>query len=200
MSTSVWPFTIKRPYSERRTYLTNQRGLTGGFTARRAEYGDDGKFTARFAMRLPRDSQTLATWYSFVDARKGADDSFLYKSVFDQYHDVTDEAVGTGDGSTTDFALDMKHIDTSTLVVELDGTPTVLYTLTGNNSAPIIEFNSAPAGSVVITASYDYYHQVHFDTDDLEPEILARGSTDATTLAELPFVSVTETQPGDYLA
>lgn len=200
MSTAVWPFTTTRPYTERRTYVTNARGLTGGYIARRNELGGDGKFRARFNVRLPRDSQTLATWYTFVDAREGAYDSFLYKAQFTQYNTVTDEAVGTGDASTTDFPLDNKYIDASTLVVELNGTPTVAYTLTGNYTAPIVELDSAPGGGVAITASYEYYHSVHLTSDDLEPEILSRGTTDATTKALLQGVEIEEAQPGDYLA
>jgi len=69
------------------------------------------------------------------------------------YTAVTDEAVGTGDGSETEFSLDHSPILQVTSV-ELDGTPTTDYTVDYDDGK--IKFGSAPSSGVAITASYAY--------------------------------------------
>lgn len=66
---------------------------------------------------------------------------------------VEDEAVGTGDGSEVTFSLANPCIHA--LTVFLGGTPTTAYTL--DEISGIIEFNTAPALDVVITATYHHY-------------------------------------------
>ena len=71
---------------------------------------------------------------------------------------ITAEAVGTGDGTGTDFALDYAPIAGS-LTVKIDGVTTTDYTLTGTTVA----FDTAPANGEEITA--DYRHTVTLTAD-----------------------------------
>ena len=64
---------------------------------------------------------------------------------------VTGEAVGTGNGTETDFALDHEPI-TGSLTVYLNGVATSAYTLAGST----VTFTAAPALGDVITADYKY--------------------------------------------
>jgi hypothetical protein len=64
---------------------------------------------------------------------------------------ITDEAVGTGDGTETVFALDYYPVTRlDDLVVEVDGTPTTSYSISGKT----ITFDTAPGNTLTVTASY----------------------------------------------
>jgi len=65
--------------------------------------------------------------------------------------DVTNEAVGTGDGTTTSFTLDHTP-DGGPMTVTVGGTATTEYTVSGTT----ITFSTAPATDAAIVASYSY--------------------------------------------
>lgn len=205
MSNVVFPFTISRPYAERRVTSTAGRQLGGGLVVLRDEFGAPGwLYVSRFRVSLPRDGQTVDDWDDFVAARLGAD-TFLFQAHRTQNKTVTDEAVGTGDGSTTVFALDKKHLDSTTLVVKVDGVTQTGsgtdYTFSGNNTAPIITFEagSIPAGAEAVTASYNFYFPCVFARDDMPPELRAGGTTSATIRHDVPVV-IRELKPGAHIA
>lgn len=204
MSTTVFPFTVLRPFSEIALTDTVGRDLNGGLTTRRAKFTDapGWLYVATLTLRFPRGGYTVDDWHSFIAARSGAVDTFLFKGHADLFHDVTNEAVGTGDGSTTAFALDKKHIDASTLVVKVNGvtqTSGVDYSLSGNNTAPTLAFSSPPTAGHAITASYDYYMPVWFTADPPPPEMLRGGSTTATSTHVVNSVGIAEQYPGAHL-
>lgn len=170
-ATVVWPFAFIRPYDELRVTSEDIVRLGSGVTLRRDNLPSPGfMLNVRGTMRLG-PTTILKTWQDWVDTY-GTTLGFLFKcadlvaassSDYNANREVVDEAVATGDTTTTAFALDMRHIDESTLVVKVNGVTQTGggtdYTFSGNNSAPIITFNSAPA-AVPITASYDYYWPV----------------------------------------
>jgi len=204
MSNTVWPFTIRRPYSERATHNTTRLGLNNGREVRRVEFGSYGQFIAEGGIRVPMNSQTIATWHAFVTTMQGGYDSFLYKPHLDVFKKVTLEAVGTGDGTTTAFTLDSKHIDSSTLLVYK---ATVLqtgggtdYTFSGNNTAPTVTFNSAPTLGQAIEATYERYYPVVFVDDDLVPRDLSLTGVDSTSIWEVARITLRETSPGAHRA
>lgn len=202
MSNTVWPFSFSRPYSEFESTETTAIALNNGVESRRAEFGTYGKFTIRGRVRLPMNSQTAADWYTFVRARQGAYDPFLVSAHFTRHNTVTDEAVGTGDGSTLAFELDMKHINESTLVVKVAGstqTLTTHYTVSGNNTAPTVTFLSAPTGGQAVTATYSYYYPMRFATDELVPRDLHLTGSDSTAVIDVN-VTLVETAPGAHRA
>ena len=69
------------------------------------------------------------------------------------YTKVEDEDVGTGDGSTTEFALDHSPV-LEVISVEEDGTATTDYTVDYDDGK--IKFGTAPDTGVAITATYAY--------------------------------------------
>lgn len=200
MSNTVWPFTLLRPYKERETFETTRFALDGGHESRRAEFGTYGQLRVDARVRLPYAAKTLTDWAVFIRAVKGGYDSFLYKALQADHRTQTLEAVGTGTGSLTTFSLDMRHVDASTLLVYKAGvlqTLTTHYTVSGNNTAPLITFLSAPSNGQAITATYDYYHPVTLveGGDDQNGEWLHDTGADATRIVEFP-VTFLETYPG----
>lgn len=202
MSVSVFPFSLMRPYRERRVFATSKQEMQNGRTLVRAEFGTYGRMTIQARARVPYGGQTLATWIAWWLARQGSYDPFLVKCHHAAHKTQTLEAVGTGDGSTTAFALDMRYIDESTLLVYKAGvlqTLTTHYTVSGNNTAPIVTFVAAPAGAAAITATYDYYHPMRHESDDVEPQDLHLTGADATAVVGFDLTLV-ETEPGAHRA
>lgn len=202
LSTTIWPFTFLRPYRERRAFSTTVQSLANGRELRRPEFGDLGRLTVSSRVRLPYGSKTLADWIAFWTGIGGAASTFLLKAHHAAHKTQTLEAVGTGDGTTTAFALDKRYIDEATLLVYKDAvlqTLTTHYTFGGNETAPTITFVSAPAGAVAITATYDYYHPVRFVSDEIEPHDLHLTGSDATAIVEIE-VDLVEIAPEAHVA
>lgn len=202
MSNTVFPFTLLRPYTERAVHSTTVERTNSGNVARRAEWGSYGQMTIKGRARFPLGAYTVDDWHSFVVARQGGYDSFLYKCLLTRHRTQTLEAVGTGDGTTTVFYLDMKHVDSSTLLVYKAGvlqTLTTHYTFGGNNTAPAVTFVSAPTGGQAITATYDYYYPVRFRNDDLEPRDLNPTTAHSTSTWDVE-IEMEETSPGAHRA
>lgn len=83
---------------------------------------------------------------------------------------VTNEAVGTGNGVLVDFTLDHSPIVASSLVVKVDGTLTLAYTL--DDVTGTISFTEAPEDTLAITASYDYFSHSTADFPHVVPLII----------------------------
>lgn len=207
MSNTVFPFTLSRPYLEGALHITRGTDLGGAVLVRRNEIPDapGWVYAARFDLRLPRGGQTVDDWDDFLEAREGAYDTFLFKAHRPKFKTVTDEAVGTGDGSTVVFALDKKHIDSSTLVVKVAGATQTGggtdYTFSGNNTTPIVTFEagSTPSGGQAVTASYEFYMPVRFVEDPEPPDQRAGGSTSSTVPYTLRGLRIVEDKPGAHL-
>lgn len=112
--------------------------------------------------------QTLLTFYNRVG---GDAQLFQFNDVDDT--SVTDQALGTGDGTTTAFQLVRTMTGTGgntfvepvwlpigTPVVKINGTPTVLFTL---GATGLITFNSAPANGAALTWTGTYNWPCRFD-------------------------------------
>jgi len=67
---------------------------------------------------------------------------------------VTDEAVGTGNGTTKEFDLDNANVDLNSLVVKVDAVVVKDYDVTVKGH---ITFVTAPGDTLAITASYTYW-------------------------------------------
>lgn len=204
MSTSIWPFTFHRlpRFLETPVFKTRIAAGNEGADQRAAEFGDDYKLSVSGSLRLPQGSNTLATWLAFVEARLGRYDPFLYSPWSQRYRVVTLEAVGTGDGTTTAFALDSRYIDASTLLVYKAAvlqTLTTHYTFSGNNTAPLITFLSAPTGGQAITATYSRYFPMFLEDDGSEPVYLTSDAADATRKVRIDGIELMETAPGGHL-
>ena len=172
-ATVVFPFTpLDFPirYREARVSSTRTFGIEGGYTLRADGLPTPGWiYVARFAVKTGRNGNTLKTLMDWIETY-GGHTGFLFKAAdvrnssatnYNPNREVVAEAVGTGDGSETDFNLDMLHLDSSTLKVYVDSVEKtgggVDYTFSGNNTAPLVAFGVAPGNSSVVTADYDYY-------------------------------------------
>lgn len=201
MSTTVFPFTLLRPYKERRVHDTTLYEIASGVTLRRAEY-TVGLLAVEASLRLPYGGQTAADWDSFLATHKGGYEEFLYKAL--RWRTSTAEALGTGNGTTVAFALDYRYVDASTLLVYKAGVLQTLsthYTFGGNNSAPVVTFLSAPTAGQAITATYDYYHPVRLAEggDDPDTEHLHDTGSDSTRIVQVRRIALLETAPGAHL-
>jgi hypothetical protein len=71
---------------------------------------------------------------------------------------VTNEAIGTGDGTKTVFNLDQYpvQVDAGTFEIRVDGTPVTTATLANKDANQVsqVTFSSAPASGALITGDY----------------------------------------------
>lgn len=149
-----------------------------------------------------RAEAQLATLIEFFYARRGRAHGFRFKNPAD--YQGTAEAIGTGDGSETEFQLVKVYTSgagtysrkvskpvADTVVVSLGGVPQVdsngdpdgwsVDTTTG-----IVTFISPPSSGEVITATFDFDIPVRFDTDHL-PQALV---TYQARSADVPIVEL----------
>jgi uncharacterized protein (TIGR02217 family) len=118
--------------------------------------------------------QELSYVTGFFNARKGSYDSFLFSDPDD--HSVTDQGIGVGTGSATQFQL----------VRAFGGFSEPVYDITGNQSISVgntpkvegvdfnisavgmVTFTSPPAGGQSITWTGSYYRRMRFKQDMAE--------------------------------
>lgn len=117
------------------------------------------------------DAQALV---AFFHGRRGKQRAFLLKAYDD--FTLTDEAIGTGDGSTVAFQAKksydtlnpwvrtIRHIKTGTPVAKVDGTPATIASYTNG----LITLSSAPANGKAVTLSCEFYVPVRFDVDEFD--------------------------------
>lgn len=108
----------------------------------------------------------------------GPHDTFLFTDP--EGSSVTDQQFGTGDGSRKVFALQRLyggHLEpigktNGAITVKVNGNSTSSYTLVDGR---IIEFNSAPANSAVLTWSGSYYLRCRFVDEELDADQFMAG-------------------------
>lgn len=118
----------------------------------------------------------LAQLRGFFLARKGRADDFLFDDRDDRQ--VTDQALGVGDGSTRVFQLvrtaegfaEPVYALNGAPVVKVAGTPTSVTT----DSQGRVTFATAPAGGAALTWSGLYRWRVAFTQDQAEVEEFMR--------------------------
>jgi uncharacterized protein (TIGR02217 family) len=141
---------------------------------------------------------------AFFEARIGRLYGFRFKDFSDYKScapgaDVTptDQALGTGDGATTEFQLaktytsgpaswprTIKKPVAGTVRAAVDGTETsvAVDTTTG-----LVSFASAPAAGAVLTAGFEFDTPVRFDTDELSINL---ASFNAGEIPSIPIVEI----------
>ena len=143
--------------------------------------------------------QSKADYYEIFDfflARQGRLYGFRFKDWVD--FEATDEPIGTGNASDTEFQLIKtygsgaytyvrpitKPVD-GTLTVYLDAVATTAYTV--DNDTGVITFDSAPGNAVAITATFEFDVPVRFTEDDLEIALqyVEAGSVPSIEILEL---------------
>ena len=199
MSTEIFSYTVHQPYAEGVIHLTEISEAQGGRENRLARYPAYGIFrVSRSSLRFDVAGNALSTFVTFFNARQGRYDTWLYAPLYDAFGLVTAEALGTGAGVATDFALDSKYIVSATLLVYVGGVlQTSGYSLVTNYTTPIVRFTGAPTG--VITATYHRYYPCRFEQDELQitPKMLA--GTDDTSVLVVENLSWRQNYAGSHL-
>src|SRR5262249_49619204 len=126
-----------------------------------------------------RSAPSYAEWQSllsFFDLRQGLFDSWLYTDADDNA--VTDQPVGSGDGSTTVFQL-VRTLGTYVAPIIAPNAITSIkiagvvqsggsYSVNANTGQ--ITFTTAPASGAAVTATYSYYFRCRFFEDSMDLE------------------------------
>lgn len=179
-------FTPSKP-SE--TVWTEEGGLvevppTTGDTKSRYEW-DDARYENRHTVKYPPG--TAAALKEFLlQHRLG----FLFEDPDRSFSEVTENFTFTGSET---FALARKFINASTIVLTVDGSPESNWSLTGNNTAPVIVPSGGFAtGAVVVT--YRFYYQVKPGPIPLRSQLIVPGAKPA----QASTVEVFEIKPGGH--
>jgi len=118
----------------------------------------------------------LQSLMGFFNARRGAFENFLFTDPTDST--VTDQVIGAGTGSQTQFQIVRTMGGFTEPVMNLNGNPVikvngVTQTLGGNytvNSTGMVTFASPPTAGASITFTGSYYFRVRFTKDELDFE------------------------------
>lgn len=193
MSVAVFPQLAGLTYPAIRTptFQTRKPVSVSGKTTRISDWS-----SPRYSWEIPAsvlrqgviDGVTeteFATLEGFFEQMRGGGDSFLYTDPKDNA--VTGQAIGVGDGVTTQFQL-VRTFGGNTIdilamnfllgfTVYVNGvakTYTTDYTINGwaSVSAPgVIVFTSPPGSTLAITADFHYYFPCSFDDDTMSFEL-----------------------------
>ncbi|PPB79423.1 uncharacterized protein (TIGR02217 family) [Albidovulum inexpectatum] len=167
---------------ERRTQIVE---LASGDEERNASWANSRRrYDVAYGIRRADD---LAAVVAFFEARNGRLYGFRFKDWADyksclpsQTPSATDQAIGTGDGTTTDFQLVKVYSSGSqtwTRAITKPVAGTVRIAIDGSAQASgwavdtttgLVTFNTAPASGAAITAGFEFEVPVRFDTDTLD--------------------------------
>lgn len=178
MSNALFPDLIglKAERSAEPEFTTRiQRGVSGAEARAAMQAYPTVRFTLDYDVIRHGASVDLRQLKGFFLARRGAFDSFLFTDETD--FSVTDQAIGTGDGTTTQFQLartwgydassqltePVMNVNAITNVKKA-GTATTAYTI---NSTGLITFTTAPTAGQAITWTGSYYYRARFLSDNL---------------------------------
>ncbi len=188
---------------ERRTEIVT---LASGFEERNTPWARSRRrYDAGIGVRTVEDLEAIL---AFFEARKGQLYGFRWKDWLDHHSaasgtaiSATDQQIGLGDGTTTEFQLTKTYGsgDTSyvrTISKPVDGTIHVAVggvTLetgtdyTADPSSGRIELASAPGMGLAVTAGFEFDVPVRFDTAQIEYNIAA---FDAGSIPSVPIIEV----------
>ena len=167
---------------ERRTQIVE---MASGDEERNGSWADSRRrYDASYGIRKADD---LAAVTAFFEARRGRLYGFRWKDWADYKSGLpsaiitaVDQPIGTGTGAATTFQLVKRYISgaqswTRTITKPVAGTVAVALNgvtqITGwtmNTATGFVNFASAPAPGVAITAGFEFDVPVRFDTDTLD--------------------------------
>jgi uncharacterized protein (TIGR02217 family) len=153
-----------------------------------------------------RTLDDLSAVIAFFEARAGRLTGFRFKDFADckscipaTTPSATDQALGTGDGTTRVFQLRKTYADTAasyvrviakpvtgSVLVAVDGTP-LTSGFTVDAATGLVTFDAPPAGGAVLTAGFAFDTPVRFDTDTLSVNL---ASFAAGELASIPLAEI----------
>jgi len=187
---------------ERRTQIVE---LASGDEERNASWANSRRrYDAAYGIRRADD---LAAVVAFFEARNGRLYGFRWKDWGDYKSclpsgtpSATDQSIGTGNGTTTEFQLVKAYTSgaqTWTRTITKPVSETVTVALDGivqasgwsvDTTTGLVTFATAPATGVGITAGFEFDVPVRFDTDhlDVTHDIERLGS-----ITSIPLIQVT---------
>ena len=186
---------------ERRTQIVE---LASGDEERNASWANSRRrYDVAYGIRRADD---LAAVVAFFEARNGRLHGFRFKDWGDHKSCLpsgtstpTDQAIGSGDGTTTAFQLVKSYASGSQTWVRTITKPvvgTVRIALDGaeqlggwsvDTTTGVVTFDSAPAEGVAVTAGFAFDVPVRFDTDvlDVTLDLERLGSITSIPLLEI---------------
>lgn len=144
-----------------------------------------------------KTQEQLDALIAFFRARKGKAHGFRFKDWTD--HSAVAQAIGTGNGSATQFQLVKAYAsgsvtETRTVTKPVSGTVSiylnsVLQTggVSVNYATGVVTFASAPGSGVAIAADFEFDVPVRFDTDRLSASLDSYGSH---SWLDIPLVEI----------
>jgi uncharacterized protein (TIGR02217 family) len=184
--------------------LTDIVTLASGREERNSRWAHSRRrYNAGYGVKSRADMQAVL---AFFEERRGRFHSFLWRDGLDFSSNggsdaptPADQAIGTGDGSTTTFQLVKRYgaaFDpylrpitkpvAGSLRVALAGTEvTTGYGV--DTATGIVTFDTAPVAGVAITAGFLFDVPVRFDTDRLDIEL---SSFEAAEVPSIPVIEV----------
>lgn len=151
---------------------------------------------------------------NFYIARNGCAYAFRYNDPLDHNsasgvgsYSNTDQVIGVGDGSTTEFQLVKKYVQGPGTVTRTITKPiTVVIAFNGinqtsgwlfDNSTGIVTFSSAPSIGVLITAGFDFDVPVRFGKEIDQQLTQSIDGFDSGEIQSIPLVEVMDTTQVD---
>lgn len=185
---------------ERKTEIVT---LGSGFEERNAVWANSRRrYNAGLGVKTLDDLHAVI---AFFEARLGRLHGFRFKDFTDWKSCAplaavvpTDQAIGTGDGSATAFALTKTYTSgagswTRAIAKPVSGTVRVakdgVEQMSGfsvDTTSGVVTFTSAPANGVAITAGYEFDVPVRFDADALTINL------DGFRSGEIPHIPLVE--------
>lgn len=211
MSVAIFPFTLGEEYGEGFIDETLATQMGGGREVRSPTFASVGRFEAEGSLRIPQGSNTHDTLAAFVRARRGRYDTFLYLPAYSYNRKSVSEAVGTGNGVATLFALDYLYPKTGSFTATVNGVASVegagwsLADSEGNSwtlgEAPYMKFAAPVTNNHAIVATYEFYVPVRFEDDDLMRRLGVdnHNSTSASITAFLDRLGLRQDYAGSHL-
>ena len=150
---------------------------------------------------VPLDEAAAQDLVRFFNARSGKAQGFRFRDPFGwrtaAVVTALDQALGTGDGETTEFQLLLddgsgaskaitRPVAGSVRLAE-DGVEISAFSVDG--ATGLVTFDDAPANGAVLTAGFEYDLPVRFENDRLE---LTQSAVGALQLMRLSLVEVRE--------
>lgn len=187
--------------------LTDIVTLSSGAEERNSRWAHSRRrYNAGYGVKSRADMQAVL---AFFEERRGRFHAFLWRDALDfssaglgRTVSPGDQAIGTGDGTTTVFQLVKRYgaafdpydrpitkPDGATVRVAVDGTELgeagfSLDALTGR-----VTLAAAPTEGAAVTAGFEFDVPVRFDIDRLDIEL---SSFDAADAPEIPLIEVRE--------
>ena len=196
-----FPIGLGREASAEPAFSTAIVTTAGGAEQRNAEWADARlTFDAGPGVRSEADVHALL---AFFRARRGAAVGFRLEDPFDHSSNgmtgmpgPEDQAIGTGDGVRTEFAL-MKHYGTQSRRITRPQAGTVRLALDGEEliggwtlgEKGVVDFDTAPATDAAVTAGFRFDVPVRFAEDRLS---LNRATFAAGEMPSVPMIEVRE--------